>query len=223
MESMEEKTNRRDEIISVATKLFYEKGLKNTYFEMIANELNITAPLISYHFKSKDNLAKSVFEKIGADIKNAISEKMYLNKIPYDLKVSTVVDFLTLDMIWNQDENARNFYLEYLNCGFESTFTDNYISFYKIHDRQYHLDIDRDCGELSMLATAATFAGFALSYAYYTNKLDCKTHEQFVDYSIKMQFRFMRIPEDEIDKIIRVGKDIFQMMAIEIAPYFQIK
>ena len=115
MENMDEKTTRRDEIISVATRFFYEKGLKNTYFEMIANELNITAPLISYHFKSKDNLAKSVFEKIGLDIKNAISEKMYLSKIPYDLKVSTVVDFLTLDMIWNQDENARNFYLEYLN------------------------------------------------------------------------------------------------------------
>ena len=53
---MDEKTTRRDEIISVATRFFYEKGLKNTYFEMIANELNITAPLISYHFKSKDNL-----------------------------------------------------------------------------------------------------------------------------------------------------------------------
>ncbi|MFA0814723.1 MAG: TetR/AcrR family transcriptional regulator [Anaerofustis sp.] len=223
MENYEEKINRRDEIVSVATRLFYEKGYKNTYFESIANEINITAPLISYHFKSKDNLARAVFESIGANIKNKLSEKIYLSKMPYDLKVSTVVDFLTLDKLWNDDENARNFFLEYMNCGFESCFTENNINFFKIHDRQYHLDIDRESGELSMLSIAATFASFSLSYAYYTGRLDCKTHEQFYDYLMRTQFRFMRLHDDEIDKIIRVGKDVFQMLNIQIMPYFQIK
>lgn len=124
--------------------------------------------------------------------------------------------------MWNEDIKAQRFYLDFMNCGFETCFMNTIYNFYKMHDRQYHLKIDRMSGELSMLATAASFGYFSLQYAFFTGKLDCKTYEQFSDYAIRMQFRFMNFTEDEIDEIMDRGTQVYNMLDINIEPYFTI-
>ena len=66
-------STQRENILSVATKLFYEQGYNNTYFYQIAEALNITKSLISYHFKTKSQLAKEVNEKFSVENKNTIA------------------------------------------------------------------------------------------------------------------------------------------------------
>ena len=48
-------------ILLAAAKLFYDKGYNATSFEEIAEICDITKPLITYHYKTKANLANEVY------------------------------------------------------------------------------------------------------------------------------------------------------------------
>lgn len=52
--------SQKENILQVASRLFYEQGYKKTYLDQIAEICEITKPLISYYFKSKSNLGRSV-------------------------------------------------------------------------------------------------------------------------------------------------------------------
>ncbi len=76
-------------ILKVAKKLFLEKGYTNTTMREIACQANINLGLIPYHFKTKENIAKLIYdtmlieytEEINHDIKfieNPISKLAYV-------------------------------------------------------------------------------------------------------------------------------------------------
>ncbi len=222
MEKTTDKIKKRDRILSVAIRRFYDDGYRNTPIEQIARDAEVTAPLVNYHFGSKDNLAKAAMETILSAIKNKLSEIAYLKGIPYDLKASTVTDMLTFDQLWHTDQKARSFYVEFLNLGFETCSMEKIISFYKMHDRQYHLNIDRASGELSMLTMSAIYSYFGLQYSYFCGKLSVGSHEDFIEYVIRTQFRFMRFSEAEIDEIIANGRALHRSLNIRLEPYFEI-
>lgn len=213
--------NNRDKIIDFATKLFYDKGYGNTSFETIARFCGVTKPLITYHFGTKANLAREVVQKYEYNIKNTISSKIYILNRDYNLQYSTVAEMLILNQLYKDDEKALRFYLEYLNSGFENLFTDSYSYFYKIHDRRYHLDINRESDEITMLSTAATFSALSLVYSYFTGKLNC-TYEEFIDYAIRTSFRLMNIEGKRIDYILEEGKKLVNNLEYKIYPYFNV-
>lgn len=221
MKTHNSKYTKKDEIIDVAKKLFYLNGISATSFEQIAKESDITAPLITYHFQTKNNLAKAVMENISINNKNSISEKIYNTGMTYDLKISTVVEIRAMIMLTDKDPHYRNFFLEFMNCGFETSFLNCNIDFYKIHDRQYHLNIDRTKDELSLLSIASCFSSFSLIYAYYTDRLSCSL-DQLMEYVIYLQFRLMHVSEEEIDRILCEGKKVFEQLDLKVEPYFQI-
>lgn len=82
-------STQRENILTTATQLFYEHGYDDTYFYQIAEVLNITKSLISYHFKTKSSLAKEVTETFSVRNKNIIS----LNSIRHI--------FATINLIYN--------------------------------------------------------------------------------------------------------------------------
>lgn len=222
MKNKTKKLKKKDEIIYVATKLFYENGIKNTFFEQIAKECEVTAPLITYHFKTKVNLVQAVVQKYTSEIKNNVTEKIYNQIDAYDLQYSTAAEIIMNLRLYNEDEKAFSFYYDYLNCGFESQFCVNFIDYYKIHDRHYNLNIDRNNDEISMLSSSAYFSTLSLIYSYFTGRLNC-SFDQFVDYTVSMPFKFMHIEDNQIKVIIEVSKQILEQLDLKIYPYFQIK
>lgn len=101
-------------IIDTARKLFYEQGYKDTYLGQIASECGIAKPQISYHFKSKPNLAKEIAKQYTWEMKNSISMKYYelFNEKSYDLRVSTAVEIQIMNRLYYLDPKAFRFYKE---------------------------------------------------------------------------------------------------------------
>ena len=54
--------SKRQNIIQAATHLFAEQGFEGTTTLQIANEADVTEPLIYYHFKGKDELFSHILE-----------------------------------------------------------------------------------------------------------------------------------------------------------------
>ncbi len=47
---------KREQILEVAERLFYERGFKATTLDAIAAELSVTNPFIYYHFRNKQDI-----------------------------------------------------------------------------------------------------------------------------------------------------------------------
>lgn len=53
---------KREQILEVAARLFYERGYRATTVDAIADELSVTKPFIYYHFKNKEDILQHLFE-----------------------------------------------------------------------------------------------------------------------------------------------------------------
>lgn len=214
--------NQRENILTVATQLFYEQGYDNTYFYQIADHLNITKPLISYYFKSKSHLAREVSERYTLCNKNNIALKLYhdyFNRQKYDLQLSTAIEIRLQDTLTYTDPNVKSFVQESANGNFEDIYFSNYKSFFKIHDRQYRLNINHASDEISLLARGFFAASMAIRLGFLNRELNCSM-EECLDYTIEMLFRFMRIDENRIVEIINTSKEIIDSLNFEFKPYF---
>ena len=220
-------TNQRENILSMATELFYEQGYNNTFFYQIADALNITKPLISYYFKSKSLLAKEVSDKFTIGNKNTIAFKLYnhyFNCIEkqYDLQLSTAIEIRLSEMLCFIDPKAARFVQESNKDNYEILFISHYKDLYKIHDRQYHLNINHKNDEISMLARGAIAATTAIRLGYLNDEFSC-TMSECLDYITTVHFRFMRVDEKRIAELVKMSAEIIDAIGFEFNPYFKIE
>jgi len=54
---------KREQILEVAARLFYERGYRATTVDAIADELSVTKPFIYYHFKNKEDILRHLFQR----------------------------------------------------------------------------------------------------------------------------------------------------------------
>ncbi|GAF63486.1 putative transcriptional regulator [Bacillus sp. TS-2] len=67
---MRNKEQTYKQIMETAFTMFSEKGFDQTSLNHIASEIGISKPAIYYYFKSKDELIKTLFEMIVAEIQS---------------------------------------------------------------------------------------------------------------------------------------------------------
>jgi AcrR family transcriptional regulator len=216
--------NQKENILETATRLFYEQGYKKTYLEQIAQICDITKPLISYHFKSKSKLARAVSDTFLIDFKNKIAMKLYTDYFrgrKTDLQVSTAVEIRLYNQLFLADPKAMRFIKELADDTYEDLLGQDSIRLYQMHDRRYHLDIERDTDELSMLASSARAAGFAVLWAYDRGDYKCSM-EDCLDYITRLNFVLMHIDKERIDAILAESKQVLRQVPFELKPYFQI-
>jgi AcrR family transcriptional regulator len=60
--------NRRQEIISVATDLFYEYGYQKASLRDISGRLGITQAAIYYHFQNKEEILYTIIERVSNEL-----------------------------------------------------------------------------------------------------------------------------------------------------------
>ncbi len=69
--------DKKEQLMTIATQLFSERGYENTPLSVICEKANVSKGLISHHFKSKDGLLREIFlrtTKLIVEI-NTIDEK----------------------------------------------------------------------------------------------------------------------------------------------------
>jgi AcrR family transcriptional regulator len=67
-ENKDHHTNRRQEIISVATDLFYEYGYQKASLRDISGRLGITQAAIYYHFKNKEEILYTIIDRVSNEL-----------------------------------------------------------------------------------------------------------------------------------------------------------
>ena len=101
-----ETTNR---ILAVSRELFYEEGYNATTFADIAAKARVNKSAIHYHFKSKENLLKSIYS--GSIQKNNLTAERYFTKNTIPL-----AKYLFSGIIYNYkvftDEKYRRFIID---------------------------------------------------------------------------------------------------------------
>jgi len=216
-----EKIAKRDAIIESAFKLFYTNGADDTSFEAIASDCGITAPLISYHFKTKSKLVEELANLLTYRIAKSVSEKIYINNLRYNPKVCFAANIIIIHKLLSEDEKARRFFLYFLNSGFEYNFIDGHKDYYTSLDRYYCFGLDRSNDEISLMSTSLLFSAFGLTYAFFTDRLNC-TMKQMTQYMIREQFRLMHVNEEEIGGIVEEAEKLVDLLDFKFEPYFQI-
>nr|WP_320026236.1 TetR family transcriptional regulator [uncultured Acetobacterium sp.] len=217
--------NQKEQILQVASKLFYEQGYKKTYLDQIAEICEITKPLISYYYKSKSSLARAVSDTFLFDLKNKVAFKLYTDYFKerkVDLQVSTAVEIRLYNQMFLDDPKAMRFLKELADDKYEDLFSQDSIRLYKIHDRRYHLNIRDDIDELAMIANAARGAGFTVLWAYDRGEFNC-TQEDCLDYITRLNFVLMHIDPSRIDAILEESRQVLSQVHFEFKPYFEIE
>ena len=157
-------------IVHTARNLFYEQGIENVTVKKIAETCGTATSLINYHFQSKANLVVNVVEQYSHEIDEVVKDMIYKCRVQYDVLVCNLLSLcVKLDM-YAADEKARNFYLEYLNLGFDTLFSASYEDLYTQIDRSVILDLDPTYNQLPSVSAAAHGALLSLMYAYFSKK-----------------------------------------------------
>ncbi|WP_303870341.1 TetR/AcrR family transcriptional regulator [Acetobacterium wieringae] len=217
--------NQKEQILQVASQLFYEQGYKKTYLDQIAAICEITKPLISYYYKSKSSLARAVSDTFLFELKNKVALKLYTDYFKErkaDLQVSTAVEIRLYNQMFLADPKAMRFLKELADDKYEDLFSQESIRLYKIHDRRYHLNINADTDELAMIANAARGASFSVLWAYDRGEFNC-TQEDCLDYIARLNFVLMNVDKERIDAILAESKEVLKRVPFTFKPYFQIE
>jgi AcrR family transcriptional regulator len=69
----ERRSGTREKIQAVALELFAEHGYEKTSLREIAERLDVTKAALYYHFKTKEDIAVSLFDKLLADMDEIIA------------------------------------------------------------------------------------------------------------------------------------------------------
>ena len=61
-------SDRREEIVSSATELFYEYGYQKATMRDICRKIGITQAAIYYHFRNKEQILYTIIEKSSNEL-----------------------------------------------------------------------------------------------------------------------------------------------------------
>jgi AcrR family transcriptional regulator len=90
--------DRRSEIQQAAEKLFSRKGFHGTSIRELGREAGVNSSMISYYFKSKQQLLISIFEKSIYDLGN-ITSQLADKRLTELEKLHRLLDFYTAKII----------------------------------------------------------------------------------------------------------------------------
>lgn len=81
--------DKRQQIINTAIKLFNEKGYSNVSIRDISNEINISPGNLTYYFKQKSDIIKSIYQQIYNEFSDVLRFEL-LNFQELDVKFENI-------------------------------------------------------------------------------------------------------------------------------------
>lgn len=103
----------KGKIFETAKELFYEKGVEATSYTDISERAGVNRGLVSYHFKSKANIAREVFAGFVDSMEAAVEERWGDEDVT--LSVCNVLVELFQFRLLSENPNALRFYSEIMS------------------------------------------------------------------------------------------------------------
>ena len=105
--------NTQERILSVASDIFYKKGLAGARMQEIADQAGINKAMLHYYFKTKEQLFNKVFEAAFGTFVGRISVLLNSDK-PLKTKIDEYIDH-TIDSL-QDNPGITVFVIHELNC-----------------------------------------------------------------------------------------------------------
>jgi DNA-binding transcriptional regulator YbjK len=115
----------KNKIIQASKSLFYFNGYKKTTVQGIADLADVNLGLISYYFKSKDNIAKSIFIGFLKEIEQEV-KALDCSKDKDLMSVYMAKERIFFEIILKND-NYQRFYKEIINSNMIFNLLEDYV------------------------------------------------------------------------------------------------
>ena len=205
-------------ILNSCKKLFYENGYAKTTFSDICKDANVNHGSIYYHFKKKSNIAGIIYSDFFIQNKHFIDN---LLGDKYGLQICTAVEIRNYWNLFLNDEKAKRFFYEIAKDRVVVEYIkDTGEEFFKLHKKEYNLDIADEHLRIINLSTSAIEAETIISYidGYINLTLD-----EICDFEIKTIYEFMNVPYKQIDEIVNISKEIYSKLNVRLNKYFELE
>ena len=104
--------NIKNEIIAMATQLFFEQGYDDTTFSDIAKRLNTSKGHINYYFNTKDEIGAIVYTNFVTRIRQVIHDKLAEKFGGYDSATAMAIGFRLENEMFREYPNSFRFSFE---------------------------------------------------------------------------------------------------------------
>lgn len=86
--------NTKERIVNASIKLFNDYGIASVRLQQIADEIGISVGNLAYHYKNKEAIINSVYEKLFEDFQQILGAYLQTPSfLDFDLQVSKYFDF----------------------------------------------------------------------------------------------------------------------------------
>lgn len=202
---------KRDLIIDVCKKLFYEKGYNNTTYNDICEAADIPPGTITYHFDSKRGIASAIEDEYEPQNKIYI-EQMCANRSYSKVLLMAIENF----HMWKrdlEDANLRNFLLDVSRERVPSEAAFRAVKYFyqcvieelglEISDRELRLIVPSQIG-----MSDAVLVEISRDLAQFS-------YQDAAHFSIRFFLRQLGVADSESEKIIAEAYDIFKELPID--------
>jgi AcrR family transcriptional regulator len=176
-------------IINTCKKLFWKKGYRNTTYTDICSKVNIHPGSITHHFKSKNNIARIIFD----DLMNIFYEKTF-ELFPDEDKMQQVIVAMGMyQKLLFLNANFRRFTAEYSSELIHAIALQDYVN---TASQAYQVTVEK-VGKKKADFLFTAYKGMDCYIEPYINEhIDELTFEDIFEYISGIYYQFL--PEDEL-------------------------
>jgi AcrR family transcriptional regulator len=203
-----------DAILGAGRKLFYEKGYNATSYSEIAVTAGVNEGLIHYHFKTKLNIAQTIYDELLATTNARIKE---LVPDENGMVISSLNTKVTCHYM--EQEGYRRFLSELIEWRVPMKSAETV-------GKSYLLDMNKGQpfattdAEMRLLSVGYAALESEMMLAYATGRYGL-SFDRFTDLITKAQLQALLVPAKTIDDVLERARDIFDRLDIEMLPEFE--
>lgn len=202
---------KRDLIVSVCKKLFYEKGYNNTTYNDICTAADIPPGTITYHFENKRGIASVIEDEYEPQNKIYI-ERMCTNRGYSKVLLMAIENF----HMWKrdlEDPNLRNFLIDVSRERVPSKAAFRAVKYF------YQCVIDElgiTVSDKEMRLIVPTQIGMSDAVLMEISRdPDSFTYEEAARFSIRFFLRQLGVADSESEHVIAEAREIFKTLPID--------
>jgi len=195
----------KNKIIQASKSLFYFNGYRKTTVQGIADLADVNLGLISYYFKSKDNIAKSIFigflKEIEKEVRKTYPDKNN-NKDIMPLYMAKERIFFEIIL---KNDNYQRFYREIINSNMIFTLMEDYVekNYTSINNK---VDKINDKSLITAYSALETGGRYNILRKYFKKTIDLDI-DMVIDILIGCTPRLFGFSNEDVSKFIKESRD----------------
>jgi len=193
----------KNKIIHASKSLFYFNGYRKTTVQSIADLADVNLGLISYYFKSKDNIAKSIFIGFLKEIEKEVRQTYPKNNDEV-LQLYMAKERIFFEIILKND-NYQRFYREIINSNMIFTLLEDYVekNYNSINNKVKRIN---DKNLITAYSALETGGRYNILRKYFKNTIDLDI-DMVIDILIGCTPRLFGYSNENVSKFIEESRE----------------